>query len=58
MERIITYQINETFQNTTILQFLKKKHYTDKAIIALKKTPEGILLNGVWAYGKPHRGAL
>ena len=50
MERIITYQINETFQNTTILQFLKKKHYTDKAIIALKKTPEGILLNGVWAY--------
>lgn len=50
MERIITYHINETFQNTTILQFLKKKHYTDKAIIALKKTPEGILLNGVWAY--------
>ena len=50
MERIITYQINETFQNTTILQFLKKKHYTYKAIIALKKTPEGILLNGVWAY--------
>ena len=50
MERIITYHINETFQSTTILQFLKKKHYTDKAIIALKKTPEGILLNGVWAY--------
>ncbi|MBR3807972.1 MAG: RluA family pseudouridine synthase, partial [Lachnospiraceae bacterium] len=50
MERIITYHIDETFQNQTILQFLKKKRYTDKAIIALKKTPEGILLNDVWAY--------
>lgn len=50
MERIITYLINEAFQGNTILQFLKKKLYTDKAIIALKKTPEGILLNGVWAY--------
>lgn len=50
MERIITYQIEASFQGNTILQFLKKRLYTDKAIIALKKTPEGILLNGVWAY--------
>ncbi len=50
MERIITYQIDAAFQGNTILQFLKKRLYTDKAIIALKKTPEGILLNGVWAY--------
>ncbi len=50
MERIITYHIDEAFQNNTILQFLKKNNYTDKAIIALKKTPEGILLNDIWAY--------
>ena len=50
MERIITYEIGQLFHGNTILQFLKKRLYTDKAIIALKKTPEGILLNGVWAY--------
>lgn len=50
MERIITYHIDANYEGNTILQFLKKRLYTDKAIIALKKTPEGILLNGVWAY--------
>lgn len=50
MNRIITYTINEAFQGNTILQFLKKHLYTDKTIINLKKTPEGILLNGTWAY--------
>ena len=50
MERMITYHIDETFQGLTILQFLKKKNFTSKAIIALKKTPEGILLNDVWSY--------
>ena len=50
MERIIIYNIDEHFQGNTILQFLKKHLYTDKAIITLKKTPEGILLNGIWAY--------
>lgn len=50
MKRVITYEINTEQQNQTILQFLKKKLYTDKAIIALKKTPEGILKNGIWAY--------
>lgn len=50
MERIITYHIDADFEGNTILQFLKKRLYTDKAIISLKKTPEGILLNGVWAY--------
>lgn len=50
MKRVITYEINTEHENLTILQFLKKKLYTDKAIIALKKTPEGILKNGIWAY--------
>ncbi len=50
MERIITYTIDEQFHGNTILQFLKNKLYTGKTIITLKKTPEGILLNGTWAY--------
>lgn len=50
MKRVITYEIDAEHNNLTILQFLKKKLYTDKAIIALKKTPEGILKNGIWAY--------
>lgn len=49
-ERIITYEISEDFHAKTILQFLKGRLYTDKAIIMLKKTTEGILLNGIWAY--------
>lgn len=49
-ERIITYEISEAFHGKTILQFLKSRSYTDKSVIALKKTTEGILLNQVWAY--------
>ena len=50
MTRTITYAIDESYHGDTILQFLKKHLYTDKAIIALKKTPEGILLKNTWAY--------
>lgn len=50
MTRTISYTITESEQDHTILQFLKQHLYTEKAIIALKKTPEGILLNGSWAY--------
>lgn len=50
MTRMITYTITDSDQGLTILQFLKRHLYTDKAIIALKKTPNGILLNGSWAY--------
>lgn len=50
MKRVITYKISAEHDDLTILQFLRKKLYTDKAIIALKKTPEGILKNGIWAY--------
>jgi len=50
MERIINYSIQEDHHGLTIQQFLKLRLYTSKAIIALKKTPEGILLNGTWAY--------
>ncbi len=50
MKRVITYVVDAGHQDMTILQFLKQKLYTDKAIITLKKTPEGILKNDVWAY--------
>jgi len=50
MERIINYSIQEDHHGLSIQQFLKLRLYTSKAIIALKKTPEGILLNGTWAY--------
>lgn len=49
-ERVITYEIDESFDGKTILQFLKARCYTDKAIISLKKTDEGILRNNIWAY--------
>ena len=50
MERIIHYQISEEHDGLTIHQFLKQRLYTSQAIILQKKTPEGILLNGTWAY--------
>ena len=50
MERILTYQIQPSDDGQTILQFLKKNGYTHPALVLLKQTPEGILLNGRWAY--------
>lgn len=50
MERKITYTITDEFHNKTIEQFLKAKEYPHQAIVALKKTHEGILKNGIWAY--------
>lgn len=50
MERKITYQITEEFQNKTIEQFLKAQEYPHQAIVQLKRTHEGILKNDIWAY--------
>ena len=50
MKRIITYKIDELNHGQSVLQFLKQQGYTRNVIVALKKTPEGILLNGRWAY--------
>lgn len=50
MERRIIYQITEQFHNKTIEQFLKIQEYPHQAIVQLKKTPEGICKNGIWAY--------
>lgn len=50
MERKLEYIITEEFHNKSIEQFLKAQEFPHQAIVQLKKTKEGILLNGVWAY--------
>ena len=50
MQRNFTYQITEEFHNQTILAYLKAKGYPHAVMVHLKKTPESILLNGVWEY--------
>ena len=50
MERHLTYTITEDFDNKTIEQFLKSQEFPHQAIVQLKKTNEGILRNGIWAY--------
>ncbi len=50
MERYLEYTITNEFHNKTIEQFLKRMEFPHQAIVQLKKTEEGILLNGVWAY--------
>ncbi len=50
MERKLNYQITEEFHNKTIEQFLKHQEFPHQVLVQLKKTKEGILLNGIWAY--------
>lgn len=48
MKRIFTYLIPNEFENTTLYSFLKSKQYSSQIITHLKRTENGILLNGVW----------
>ena len=50
MERTLEYIITNEFHNKTIEQFLKAQEFPHQAIVQLKKTQEGILRNGIWAY--------
>ena len=50
MERKLEYIISEKFHNKTIEQFLKAAEFPHQAIVQFKKTTNGILRNGVWAY--------
>ena len=50
MERKLDYIITNEFHNKTIEQFLKAQEFPHQAIVQLKKTTEGILRNGTWAY--------
>ena len=48
MKRIFTYNISREFDGETILSYLKTKQYSSQIITHLKRTENGILLNGVW----------
>ena len=48
MERIFNYIITTEYDGHTLLSFLKAQHYSGPIITHLKRTENGILLNGVW----------
>ncbi len=50
MNRKLNYIITKEFHNKTIEQFLKSEGFPHQVIVQLKKTTEGIVLNGHWAY--------
>lgn len=50
MERTLYYTIGSENHGQTIQSFLKQQGFSTQNIISLKKMPESILLNNVWAY--------
>jgi 23S rRNA pseudouridine1911/1915/1917 synthase len=48
MKRIFHYTIPEEFHGETLLSYLKYLKYSSQIITHLKRTENGILLNGVW----------
>lgn len=50
MHRTFTYRITPADAGKTILQFLTARGYSRTVFTHLKRTPEGILLNEVWAH--------
>lgn len=50
MNRVLTYEITAEQADTKIGDFLRRAGYSRHVIVHLKKTENGILLNGEWAY--------
>ena len=48
MKRIFTYTIPSDFDGQTLQAFLKAQCYSSQIITHLKRTENGILLNGIW----------
>lgn len=48
MKRIFNYTIPTEYNKQTLLSFLKDKKYSSQIITHLKRTKNGILLNGEW----------
>lgn len=48
MKRIFTYTIPADYHGQTLLSFLKDQKFSSQIITNLKRTENGILLNGVW----------
>ena len=49
MKRTFTYPIHHEMAGMTIQSFLKQQQYSSQVITRLKRTPDGICRNGVWA---------
>lgn len=52
MERTIRYRISGADAGLRVEQYLRRKGYSRQNLTELKKMPESILVNGVWAYMK------
>mgnify|MGYP004620775435 FL=1 len=50
MKRNFEYKISNAQAGMTIQEFLKYSGYSHAILVHLKKTPESILLNGIWEY--------
>ncbi len=50
MKRQLRYIITEKDQNSTIEFFLKSQGFSHHVMVQLKRTENGIMRNGVWAY--------
>lgn len=48
MKRVFSYNIPKEFEGMSLLSFLKFKQYSSQIITHLKRTENGILLNGIW----------
>lgn len=48
MKRVFNYIIQAEYDNSTLLSFLRSKQYSSQIITHLKRTENGILLNGEW----------
>lgn len=50
MKRFFNYTITEEYNECTLLSYLKAQKYSSQIITHLKRTENGLLLNGKWAY--------
>ena len=48
MKRTLSYIIPNEFEGSSLLTYLKEKQYSSQIITHLKRTENGILLNGIW----------
>lgn len=48
MKRIFHYSITAEYEGVTLLSFLKEMHYSASTITHLKRTTDGMQVNGIW----------
>lgn len=50
MNRTIKYEINDTYDDLRVEQFLRRKGYSSQNLTEIKRMPESIMVNGVHYY--------